>query len=298
MKKFVTFAVFCMVMSLAVVSCSKDDGGDPDDPAIENPSNPGNGDDSDDTESGAVNIEAVAKLSDFGGVRLIGIAGDDSSYSFEYNNEGALIGIKEKNSQLKIDYPQGIITEWGDSFSRLHAFKLDKKGRFASLSWKDQDEYEYEYNNTFKFNDAGHLVQLTCHDEYGENSSMDAIVIYTWEGDLLVKSVGTFKEKSGSNVTTDVYTRSYYYEGAPENKYMQYSYCLSNEMCMEHPWYLFNVGLLGKGPAKYPTKIMTEWGQKEISYTLNSRGLVEREVMHSNSESYSRSWSFTYGDAK
>lgn len=297
MKKFISFAVFCVVMSMAVVSCSKDDGGDPDDPAIENPSKPGDGDDSDNDQPGNVNIQAIAKLCDFGGVRLTKIGGSEWSTSFGYNKDGAIIAMNDQYSGLTIDYKKCTATITEDDFTQECKFTLDKQGRLASLSWSGEDEdgpVKLEYK--FQYNDAGHLIRQTYHSDsdagYWAHDDAD---VYTWEGDLLVKSVSTSTEKQGEDVRTEVSTCTFSYIGAPDNRYKQFTDHLVGCMSLDSSFgELLLVGILGKGPAKYPTCIISDYDRTDYSYTLNAKGLVEKESFSADYGDGPRVYTTTY----
>ena len=280
MKKFITLAVFCMVMGMTVVSCSKAD-----DPSQ-----------SDKKPSGAV--EETAKLSDFGGMRLTEIA---DHAKFVYNDKGALVETSDGYSTVKIDYKKGTVTFEEEGFSQENHFKVDKQGRLTSLTFSGEDEGgDLEYR--FKYNDAGHLVQQTYHSESSEDRwAHDLTVDYMWDGDLLVKITETEKETQGDRVESSTKVSTLSYEAAPDNKYMQYSAVLVSYMELDSSFGgVACVGLLGKGPSKYPTAISYSYedsteASKGIKYTLNSEGLLEKEeVRHEEGGSYVDAYTYRY----
>ncbi len=277
MKKFITPAVFCVVVSLAFVSCSKDDGDDP----------------SSGSKPSSSLVKETAKLSDFGGVRLIKIEGSGNS-SFEYNDEGAIVNVNNEYSELSIDYKKGIAILEERGLIQKCPIKLDKQGRLASLSYSgDEDGERTDLKYTFSYNEAGHLTKIAYHSEVvGGDWVFDDINVYTWEGDLLTKCVNTSKEMQGSDVSTDTHSITYTYTDAADNTYMQYTKTMTDFMSVDSNFSsLLCIGIMGQGPAKYPTSITTDYGTFDIVYTLNSRNMVERE------DSKACSYFYIYSDS-
>ena len=263
-------------------------------------------------EPGAGNVTSSPSLSDFGGVRLSKVSYDsgDNTYeyftSFDYNSYGLLTRVVDGNDQIIFDYQKATLSFVGDDYRQDTRFTTDTKGHLTGFTFSDKDEEGYTgvLTYTFRYDDADHLL----HAEYnsvstspeGSTSSTTIITFdFTWDGDLLTKSVCNGEESGSAYTKKWKSTSTYSYTDAPDNRYMQYTSRLVSDIDLDssiEP--IMHVGMLGKGPAKYPTHIkqVRDSGTEEtaISYILNSWGLVEVET--STSAYGTGSTKYTYSD--
>lgn len=267
MKKFLLMAAISAALCTTAVSC---------------------GDDDDDVKGGVVPSPSI---SDFDGVRLLSVG---EYTSFNYNSDGTLHQVINNGDKLTFDYGKGIITFSGDGVQQEAKFTTNAKGYITSLSASGTDEDgddKYQYNTTYKFqyNSSDHLTNVVLKEVYTYNNTNyneveDVTWNLTWNGDLLAKvdingtSVGNGETEKWNSVA------EYTYNNALDNRYMQYTGTVIDEIDLdgdiEAPIF---VGVLGKGPAKYPSKIVNleDDGysiEYVLEYILNSKGLVERET--------------------
>lgn len=252
--------------------------------------------DNDDDDKGGV--AARPEISDFGGERLVS-AGD---VHFSYNSDGTLRQVEEYGDKIIFDYSKGTLTFSDGEVTQVCRFTTNDKGYITSiiLSFVEDEgdsKYQLEGSYQFQYDAYDHLTaasynsvstDLASKEQYEENASWKL----TWNAGLLSKV-----EEKGSSVQDD-YSNTYNlvntfsYDNAPDNLFLQYSNSVVESINLDSDVELpMFVGVLGKGPTKYPTAIVevfnsedsdsgpsTETENFTYKYTLNAKGLVEREA--------------------
>lgn len=251
-------------------------------------------------------IVASTEVSDFGGERLMSI-GEDTRFS--YNSDGTLRQIVDYGSTLTFDYEKGIMTFSEDDVVQEAKFTTNSKGYITgfSTSGSEEDEdvtYNYSVSYKFEYNGSDHITSATVNEVSINSVTKEKTYEYNvtwkffWNGDLLskVEVTGEDRDIEGTYNWSSIHT--YGYEGALENRYMQYTDGIAGEIDIDssvEP--AMCVGLFGKGPAKYPVKISSD-REMEFEYKLNSKGLVETETSIYKSEDdddYIATTNYSYG---
>lgn len=246
--------------------------------------------DDDDDKGGVV---ARPEISDFGGERLMSAG----NIHFSYNSDGTLRQVEEYGDKIIFDYSKGILTFSDEEVTQVCRFTTNNKGYITSirLSYVEDEgdsKYQIEGSYQFQYDAYDHLTvasynsvstDLASKEQYEENASWKL----TWNAGLLSKV-----ETKGSSRSDDYNenwssTVTLAYDNAPDNRYMQYSAgvveSIDLDSDIESPML---AGVLGKGPTKYPTASVEEIVETQSSYTenfvyeytLNAKGLVEREA--------------------
>lgn len=251
-------------------------------------------------------IVASTEVSDFGGERLMSI-GEDTRFS--YNSDGTLRQIVDYGSTLTFDYEKGIMTFSEDDVVQEAKFTTNSKGYITgfSTSGSEEDEdvtYNYSVSYKFEYNGSDHITSATVNEVSINSVTKEKTYEYNvtwkffWNGDLLskVEVTGEDRDIEGTYNWSSIHT--YGYEGALENRYMQYTDGIAGEIDIDssvEP--AMCVGLFGKGSAKYPVKISSD-REMEFEYKLNSKGLVETETSIYKSEDdddYIATTNYSYG---
>lgn len=263
--KFLMIAAVCATFGFGIASCNDDD----DDNGIVVPS---------------------PEVSDFGGNRLVSVGGTN----FSYNTDGTLRQIEEYGNKLVFDYSKSTVTGYFDGETQTATFTTDKNGYVTglttSISGMDEGvEYKADVSWDICYNAAGHITEAALTQIYTDVSSKmtevtDIAWKLTWNGDLLTAREATGKTEYSNGEEPERWNSKviFSYDNAIENRYMQYTEGIIDAIDfdgdIESPMF---VGLLGKGPSKYPSEIENiedQYSEKEVyEYTLNDKGLLERE---------------------
>lgn len=246
--------------------------------------------DDDDDKGG---VAARPEISDFGGERLVS-AGD---VHFSYNSDGTLRQVEEYGDKILFDYSKGTLTFSDEEVTQVCRFTTNNKGYITSiiLSFVEDEgdsKYQLEGSYQFQYDAYDHLTaasynsvstDLASKERYEENRTWKL----TWNAGLLSKvdEKGSSRSDDYNENWSSTVTLSY--DNALDNRYMQYSNgvveSIGIDSDIESP---ILAGVLGKGPTKYPTASVEEIVETQSSYTenfvyeytLNAKGLVEREA--------------------
>lgn len=264
-------------------------------------------DSDDDGNEGGGSVVPPTEASNFGGERLTS-AGD---VTFIYNSDGSLRQVNDGGSKIVFDYSKGLVTFTEGDFTQQTRFTTNDKGYITSLSGSGtendgESKYQWELSYQFKYNGNGHLISVITNetDTYmntGEKETTDITCDILWNGNLIstVETTGTYKGNGESEKWSKL--SDYTYTDAPDNCYKQYTSAIMNAIDIdgdiEAPML---AGIMGKGPSKYPVIITSrndanEVSTLEISYDLNSKGLVTTENCLYHDEYGEYDWSVSYG---
>ena len=270
-------------------------------------------DSDDDGNEGGGSVVPPTEASNFGGERLTSVSNDYGyNITFSYNSDGSLRQVNDDDSKIIFDYSKGILTFSDDDTHQEARFTTNDKGYITgfscSQSYNDEgSKYESKVSYQFKYNGGGHLISVICNEEETYRGSKDVTDItwsLSWNGDLLttVDIKGSYKSPSEGIDDKWSTVNDFTYDQAPDNNYMQYTNAIIDAIDLdgdiEAPMF---AGILGKGPSKYPTKIVTnctddeDTSTEEQSYDINAKGLVETEYGHQYDGYGEYDWSVSYG---
>lgn len=274
--------------AMALASCGDDDGGS------------GDGSGGDFEENG--NVVASSEICNFGGQRLTNV---DDYYKITYNTDDSIREIQGGDYNITFNYVNGVMTISCSEFTHDYDFTTNSKGYITEMRGNLYDDaFAVSAVNSFKYNKDDHLTYVSCETTSFEGvelmEKLAATWTLTWSNELLT-SVYFSKEhwdSYGSEGWQEEYT--YSYADAPENIYMQYTRNIVNDIYFhDYLEALVLVGLFGKAPAYYPTKIITsEVGttfthEHRYEYILNSNGLVETETRTTHDIPYSHRYVYS-----
>lgn len=255
----------------------------------------GSGSDSDDDFEHSGNVVSSADICNFGGQRLTEIIADfgfgsEGSYSYNYNPDGSFNSFvyDEYSDRIALDYESGAFYE--DNNKGI--FETNDKGYVTGIYFNDNDDDE-SYDYSFQYDNANHLIKATlAYGSEGGSHKEYYTWFLTWEDDLITKIT---KSSGRCLLETSVFV----YENAVKNRHSQYTKGFWRSLFFdEAPSELLYIGLLGKGPAYYPTRVsLSEYGTDEIcTYVLNSSGLVRQETLES--DYYETNYYYYYADVR
>lgn len=227
------------------------------------------------------------------GLRLYSVGGT----SFSYDNQGRVDGYRSRYGEYaSIDWENGMIESSDSEDGEPINFKTNGKGYFTefSQSWnykEDGDSYKGSGKMKFSYDKQGHLTKISVSmsesgKEDGESYKYEETseIEYTWKDGNLVKGVcETIEKEDGEK---DVYkTTANVAYGLKENLFNQYCLSLASDVIEFDFGDFALVGLLGVGPAQFPTVIETEEDDSDynssstnnISISVNQVGLIETE---------------------
>lgn len=190
-------------------------------------------------------------------------------YGYFYDPAGQLIWAVSEEDAVVVDREEGTILRSRGGREELYQATFTKSGLIATLAFDDfSGEYSYDKD--------GHLIDVSVNR--GDKSSH---VTYTWKDDNL------------THVTYDTgdctHRISFTYINR-DNVICQPLYAGFVGTGLIAP--LYYGGLYGKGSARFPGSSLFEWvenGQVEVYtysyyYTVNDRGLVEKETTYYSTE--------------
>ena len=269
-------------------------------------------DDDDEGESGNTPSGPVVTYNG----NLITYNGD--SY-FSYDKKGRCVKITNEDEIWTIDYEKGILYEgYTDDEDLVLPMQIafTKEGYIKKLFAEIQENVDgvnVKISGTvnIEYDSNGHVTSGTSnltttakagaatYTQYSKSSCK-----YTWEGDLMTKSVCDEEEAEEGEKWTSYSTCVITY-GDTENKYRQWSHSFDN--CSYMADYLGFVGLLGKAPSKFiqsdvekETSTYNDGDPRTDEYTynvtcdLNNAGIINTEkigyqIYQYQYDSYSRS---------
>lgn len=246
----------------------------------------GSGSDSDDDFEHSGNVVPSADICNFGGQRLKKVG---ESYEFIYNTDGSIHKILDGYYDITFYYDKGVMTISCSEFTRDTHFTTNSKGYITEIRESGEDGVgTFRGVYSFKYNNADHLTYVSAETNTYESGEVvgtsTSTWTLTWSNELLshIYFCSDDWDRYGSMSSQEEST--YSYTDAPENIYMQYTGSIVNDIYFyDYLEALMYVGLFGKAPAYYPTKIIeTEVGStftqdNSYEYNLNSHGLVETE---------------------
>lgn len=262
----------------------------------------------DDDNKGVV---APSEVTDFGGHRLMSFGDYYGDCEFSYNSDGTLRQITNEGDKIVFDYENGIITKDADSYKEIAHFKTNKKGfisefTISGVEYEDGTKSDCLKEFKFEYNGNDHISKIAYHYQDVDIDSgvrNEAVTWnFSWNGDLLSTIKIQGESTLGGHETWNN-TQTYFYADAPENRFMQYTWNVVEAIDMDSDFTIpIYVGMFGKGPSKYPTRIKTDRTsisasdgsesdsyENDISYILNSNGLVEFE----NPKGYSIKYTYS-----
>lgn len=215
---------------------------------------------------------------DFDGTHLTAVGNGGYYTYFRYNSDGSLRLIEDDYEKIVFDYTNGTATFIDGTSEQKAHFTTNQKGYITELSNSGSDEDgNWDVVYKFQYNSSDHLTNVAFNEVYtylATKETTDVTWKFTWNGDLLsnVEVNGTDNEERWSSNLNFTYT------DATDNRYMQYTDEVIGEIDLDGGIEVcMYVGLFGKGPSKYPSKIEGDYDDAYITYDLNSKGLVERE---------------------
>lgn len=241
-------------------------------------------DDGEDDDKGG-GFVTQTESGDFDGTHLTAVGSNGYYTNFVYNSDGSLRQIESEGDKIIFDYKAGTATFSEGSFSSKARFTTNKKGYITKLSNSgSEEEGNWTVTYQFQYSSSDHLTNVSCNQVYTDLTTKEKEITditweLTWNGDLLsyVEINGIDSEDSWSANCNFTYT------DAADNRYMQYTNAVVDYIDIDSGLEdMMYVGLFGKGPSKYPSKIGEEIDHVDITYDLNSKGLVERENIHYN----------------
>jgi len=265
-------------------------------------------------ENGTSVTHTQSEAGNFDGTHLTSVGSDHYFTYFDYL--GSQLKMTYSDDEVTFDFSKGIVTMKEGDYEDTARFSTNEKGYLTELFSKgyDEDGYNYTVRWQFQYNNAGHITNAVCSQRIisdtdpDKNESIDITWNLVWNGDLLLSAEINGSDTFDGNWSDNI---DFFYTDAVDNRYMQYTSEVIEAIDFDSSVNDFMyVGVFGKGPSKYPSKIVeksqenadvidTSWS--DLTYTLNSKGLVEREYGKSTSydgDSYNWEYIYTYDNIK
>lgn len=278
-RNLLNFAVvsFIAITGSSFIACSSDD-----DDEVSANGNP---------NAGIVETETGAKY------RVV----QAGNLNYEYDSNGKLVSFADKYDEINVTYnPLKFVSNDNYSSSVISNISLNGNGYITGM--KENYSHVYEKDSEkgestigISYDGKGHVTRINCSTSAveiydGEKESYKSYVdiVYTWNGDKLVKIVETETEDGDKYVTTYEFV---YGSNAVENVSCQY---VPNILILDDDNMFVNalacIGYLGKGPSVLPTGCNYSYvednhkksGTGTYSYVLQSNGLVSKYIFKSN----------------
>lgn len=271
-KNIFTFLMVGMAACAVSTSCSKDDG---------------------DGDSGAPGAPAGALVSGneavdaaVRGLRISAVG----PYRYEYDESGALQGIYDSDSDLKVTVSGNVIhiqEEWEGNEVLTATYNI-VNNHIVSVSetWYDSDGEEPSLDGTekFSYNALGQLASREMSwTSDGKTSSEKSVFIYSPDNRLLsIESTGTEWDEDEEEWDTYKEKITFEYETTYPNLFYQYAHDMAATICADdYGEVLACVGLYGKASSFLPSGCVYDddedgkYYHESWDYTFNEDGTLK-----------------------
>lgn len=281
MKKFFAFAVAAALCGVAV-SCGGDDE-NTDGPETGGPTGPAGNP-----------VVPVQSPSDFGGVRLLSVLDDQYGYGnhYTYDAQGLIKTVSDGYQTYTVDFAHGTVTmrEYDEDFVGYITNTADGIITSLNSTVTEYDDNTVETTNitwNFQYDNQGHLLKA-LYEEHTMNAAgaetewMKGSTTFTWSNGLLLSTYAAYTERYQGMNDSWSSSISFEYDDSYPNAFCQYTDEMISMIDLdgEIEPFMF-VGVLGKGPGKFPSKIIDNDNNEtsNVDYTLRPDGLVRSEIL-------------------